>query len=334
MANDEYSRRKSLWDANVMSRDMTIDIISRLTPATVAESIPVVLIEDAVDRIPWDHPIRHLDFMSLYIARTGTATHVIDGLPYNVVRGDVYVMRPGMAHLFTRNDGLVLDTVHFKPEVFDASSLEGLYSTPGYSSLFNEEIPVPSVSHRLEDHQTGPAAIKSKWLHLTPTAYEIVSTMYTELLQEWRSGTNSGKTLTIGLLFRLLVFLSREYTRAHGDASGDTAATGYTDIVAMAVQYIDTHFAERIRVAELASTSFLSHDRFTSIFRAQMGCTPSNYLGYVRLEHSKTLLAQSDLSIASIAGQCGYSDPAHFTSQFRERTGEVPREYRRRLRGK
>ena len=332
--SSDYGRQKSPWDANAILRDMTIDNVCRLRPATFAESIPIVLFEDVISRIPWDHPIRHVDFMSLYIARTGTATHVIDGVPYNVVRGDVYVMRSGMAHLFTRNEGLVLDTIHFTREIFEASSLEGLHSTPGYSALFNEGGSAHNARSEQETQQIEPAAISSKWLHLTPSTYDTVRAMYNELLREWLSGTTSGRTLTIGLLFRLLVFLSREYTRAHGDAPHDTSPTKDSDIVANAVQYIDEHFAERVRVTEIASMSFLSHNRFTSVFRAKMGCTPSNYLGNVRLERSKALLAGTNLSVADIAGQCGYADPAHFTSQFRERTGDVPRDYRRRLRGK
>ena len=49
---------------------------------------------------------RHRDFMSVYIVRQGRGTHLIDGAPYGVARGDVYVMGAGMAHSFSGCDYL------------------------------------------------------------------------------------------------------------------------------------------------------------------------------------------------------------------------------------
>ena len=96
----------------------------------------------------------------------------------------------------------------------------------------------------------------------------------------------------------------------------------------MAVRYIDEHFAESVRVDELATSFFLSPGRFTEVFRATMGCAPRDYITHIRIEHAKTLLSGSNLTVTSIAGLCGYPDPAHFTRQFRERVGKSPRQFR------
>jgi transcriptional regulator GlxA family with amidase domain len=61
-----------------------------------------------------------------------------------------------------------------------------------------------------------------------------------------------------------------------------------------------------------------------------MGCAPRDYLKHVRIEHAKTLVATTGLSVTEIAARCGYPDPAHFTRQFRECTGMSPRECRTR----
>jgi AraC-like DNA-binding protein len=48
-----------------------------------------------------------------------------------------------------------------------------------------------------------------------------------------------------------------------------------------------------------------------------------------RLNEAKTLLAESDLPIATIARQVGYDDPAYFSRLFSARVGQSPREFRR-----
>ena len=286
-------------------------------PGTAAESIPLALFIDdpAVD--PWDRPRLHRDFMSLYLARQGRGTHIIDGVPFEVVRGDVYTMRPGMAHQFVNSDNLILDTVHFSPTIFDEATADALGSTPGFTSLFVEE---PMRRH----------AGTAKWLHLSPSGYSTASEMFGELKREWSSGTPCGTVLTTGLFLRLLVFLSREYAgNLTNEAAPARLAASHATTVAMAVKYIDEHFAESVRVDELASTLFLSPGRFTEVFRSIMGCAPRDYITHVRIEHAKALLVESDLPITAIAGECGYPDPAHFTRQFRERVGKSPRECRK-----
>ena len=48
-----------------------------------------------------------------------------------------------------------------------------------------------------------------------------------------------------------------------------------------------------------------------------------------RLSAAKALLAEEELSIAAVARQVGYEDPAYFSRLFAARTGESPRAFRR-----
>lgn len=54
----------------------------------------------------------------------------------------------------------------------------------------------------------------------------------------------------------------------------------------------------------------------------------------LRLETAKTRLREGEGSISEIAGDLGYSDPAHFTRFFRTQTGDSPRAFRAKLRHK
>ena len=64
---------------------------------------------------------------------------------------------------------------------------------------------------------------------------------------------------------------------------------------------------------------------------AEEGTSWRKVLDEARLEACNRLLRDPELTLDEIAGQLGYSDPAHLTRAFRRWTGEAPSSYRRRL---
>ncbi len=68
-------------------------------------------------------------------------------------------------------------------------------------------------------------------------------------------------------------------------------------------------------------------------FRQHVGCTPGDYVRYLRMEKAKCDLTLSDLSLSAIALAAGYSDQSHFSSAFRRLTGATPGQFRRAARG-
>jgi AraC-like DNA-binding protein len=62
------------------------------------------------------------------------------------------------------------------------------------------------------------------------------------------------------------------------------------------------------------------------------GCSPKEYVLRVRLNRSKELLAETDLTVAEIGRRVGHEDPAYFTRMFTNRTGMPPSAFRRQQR--
>ena len=63
-----------------------------------------------------------------------------------------------------------------------------------------------------------------------------------------------------------------------------------------------------------------------------MNCNFRSYLNNIRVEKAKELLISSDLSIADIGNQVGFSDQSYFNKIFKEHEGMTPGQYRRRRR--
>ena len=101
-------------------------------------------------------------------------------------------------------------------------------------------------------------------------------------------------------------------------------------VVQAALDYCREHSHERLTVEEVAggvgySVSYLSH-----LFPTCVGQSLADYLRQLRLTNARELLETTDLSVAQISRDIGYSDPSHFTHAFTHAFQISPSAYRRR----
>jgi len=82
-------------------------------------------------------------------------------------------------------------------------------------------------------------------------------------------------------------------------------------------------------VTELSAAVGMNVDHFSRMFKRSTGLAPHQYLGNIRLERAKHMLAEGRASIIEIAYEIGYTNPSQFSAFFRKRTGLSPTEFRR-----
>jgi AraC-like DNA-binding protein len=93
-------------------------------------------------------------------------------------------------------------------------------------------------------------------------------------------------------------------------------------------QYVDEHFAEPLRITELAARMDLSKPAFLKNFRLRTGQGFSQYLQNRRLEEAKLMLRSGSLSIARVAQECGFNSSSYFIQAFRRLAHISPGQYR------
>ena len=86
---------------------------------------------------------------------------------------------------------------------------------------------------------------------------------------------------------------------------------------------------DRVTVAEMADIVGLSESWFATVFRQTTGKTPLQWQLEQRINVAQKLLLESDLTVADIAAQLGFSDQAHLTKAFRQSVGNTPAAWRR-----
>lgn len=99
--------------------------------------------------------------------------------------------------------------------------------------------------------------------------------------------------------------------------------------IRLAKQYIMRHFREAVTLEEVCETIGFSVSYFSALFKKETGEGFAKYLTRIRIEEAKTLLRETDMPVAKICEEIGYSDRKHFTQTFHKATGLNPAEYRK-----
>ena len=97
-------------------------------------------------------------------------------------------------------------------------------------------------------------------------------------------------------------------------------------------RYIDLHFKESLTLDQLAEEAHINKYYLSHAFKREYGVSPINYLITKRIEESKYLLAETDLSTSQIAQLLGFSSLSYFSQVFRRTQSTSPMEYRQRTR--
>lgn len=100
--------------------------------------------------------------------------------------------------------------------------------------------------------------------------------------------------------------------------------------ISQIVSYMQDHFADpELSISAIAEAFEMPMARLSLAFKDVMRMSPLEYLTLLRVEHSKTLLSGTGMSIKEIAAAVGYYDASGFIRRFKQMTGLTPLQYRR-----
>lgn len=97
----------------------------------------------------------------------------------------------------------------------------------------------------------------------------------------------------------------------------------------LAKEMLASHLSGDISITDIAKNCGISPGHFTRAFRATTGHSPHQWLIRQRLEKACALLRDTQLSLAAIAFECGFSEQSHFTRVFSRAFGVPPGRWRR-----
>lgn len=92
--------------------------------------------------------------------------------------------------------------------------------------------------------------------------------------------------------------------------------------------YIDQNFTSDIKILELSQMFYINKYYLSHIFKELTGYSPKQYLTLNRLTLGKSLLINTDLSVAEIAVKTGFADSNSFIRLFKKEIGVSPNKFR------
>lgn len=236
-----------------------------------------------------------------------------------------------------------------RPRVIDDFEFVWMLRGQALLETGDEELPLspgrlllvpPGVPHGFRWDQRGPS--RHGYVHFRPgpegrrEARQVRSRRMTErdplaglcaylvwLGREQPDGWNQRATQTVGFLLSL--FTTRSLP-------GEGVGTVLPPPMSSVVDHLRDEWSEmplrRVGVEELAAVACVSRSYLNRLFQAEFGTSTASALQALRCSRAETLLTRTDMTIGSIARQCGFADLYHFSHRFAARYGVHPSAYR------
>lgn len=115
-----------------------------------------------------------------------------------------------------------------------------------------------------------------------------------------------------------------------GEESAEGGEAG-SFIVNAALEYMRSHCAEHISLADVADHVYVSQWHLSKLINRHTGQSFFDLIGGMRIDRAKMLLADPAMRVHAVAEEVGYNDVAHFSKSFKRIVGKTPGEYRASL---
>ena len=219
--------------------------------------------------------------------------------------------------IILEKNNLKCDAVYFHPKFLNVNMCFGLLRTAGYADI--------AQNHDMFLLKPFIDAVHT--VPISPLMVRKIHTMYDGMhneLYEQRDWYWSCRGRSY--FMEIIIALERMYNSyTLPNSQNDSNNKKIQD----AIQFIETHYMERITVSSIAKTAGINHTSLTVLFKTVTGQTPMEYVNYHRIKISKKLLAFTEIPIKDIAYRCGFKTVQHFSRVFKSMTETTPALFRR-----
>lgn len=246
----------------------------------------------------------HDEFEIIYV-RSGFLTVSISGESYIGKTGEAFVVSPGNLHLM----GVQTGTVDY------------------YTFLF----PLKYISFRTDDmlDEKLLEPLNSGHLMICPRVKDTAKELCEQLIEIYEAKKDESEskiTTQVRTKIILLQFILEMWKKGFV-IENDTS--GRNTVEKEMVSYIQQNFTGKISLREFGEQFHLSEKYISRYFKEHFHITLSQYVTYLRLEHAKQLLQDTDIPVTDVAMQSGYQNVSYFIRSFQKAYAVSPLKYRK-----
>lgn len=257
------------------------------------------------------------DFIEIACVISGSGMHIVGENRYETSRGDLFVINTDVPHGFFPKEGngsppVVYNCV-FMPQFLDLSLFSANHFADVLSSfLFRSLFP--------EDFTPQPD------LRLRGAEFSEIGDLFEHMYFEYKQMKMGYVDILRAYLIELIIKIFRYMEES---SSGVKPAQKKQELISRAIEYMKMNYDSEITLSDLAMQSFLSKNYFSRLFKQVTGTNVSDYIQYLRVDQACALLKTTDMKVADISSQVGFSDIKFFYEVFKKITGKTPGGYRK-----
>jgi len=254
-------------------------------------------------------------FQELAVVLRGTGVYRTETSTFQLAPGDVFMLKPGMAHEYSEQHHLTVSNILFWPEKI-GQPLYDLAAAPGYRAFFELE-PQSRDQYRFNGRLT-----------LSMEQLEFLQKLMRYLEEELQRRASGFMLMSVTYLMQIFTHICRCFSASDED--------GHRELLRMeqVLDYMQKNYHREITRAELAEAAFMSESSLYRRFTLLLGKSPMQYLIALRLGAAAEMLQRGTESVSEIALRCGFTDGNYFGLLFRRHYGITPHQYRLKFRNK
>lgn len=250
-------------------------------------------------------PVHWHDELEIIYVKSGFLTVNISGENYIGKPGDAFVVSPGNLHFMGSQTG----TVDYFTFLFPLK----------YIAFRSDDM--------LDDKLIEP--LNSGHLMISPEIKDTVKEQCEQLARVYAAEIDESESKITSQIRKKIILLQfiHELWKKGFIVENDT--TGRNTVEKEMVSYIQQNYTGKILLREFGEQFHLSEKYISRYFKEHFHITLSQYVTYLRLEHAKQMLQETDISVTEVAMQSGYQNISYFIRSFKKTYGVSPLKYRK-----
>jgi len=101
----------------------------------------------------------------------------------------------------------------------------------------------------------------------------------------------------------------------------------YDKLSTEVVRYFEEHISDSLTLNDISNTFFVSESLIKKVFKKKFNSGVIDYFIDLKISVAKNLIANSDVKMAEISEQLGFSSAYYFSRVFKAKTGMTPSQY-------
>ena len=260
----------------------------------------------------WVYPESIVPYNMLRYIEFGSGTFFIDDEEFVVSKSQiVYIPKGSRLSCYTTSENFSFTSIRFTNSVYfeGGDFLKDYYGIPNVIDGADEKIFFEKIYHYIKEEDPARMFFVRGYMELLiGHLIEKSNIMYPD--------------------HALKLMKSDEYSFESLVNRIKKATTKMDSRIQVVLDYVILHPSEEYSPQRLADMAELSKQRFSALFKEQLGKSTMEYIKDLKLTTAARRLLVSNVSISDIAYSIGYNDPNYFIREFKAAFGYTPRQYR------